>query len=271
MKLIWRYFPLKQDKIVAKQGIMIQSVERALNIIILIGESSQPLSAAEISKQTGINRTTVYALLNTLESKKFIIRDSNTGFYRIGPIPYQIGLAFQNHSVLISSMEKNSRMFAEKWKLSARLGIYNGVGKLLLLLIESPYEVIGFPFRTGMTFPMHATAMGKTLLAHFEPQELNTFLDGYSFFQYTPFTVADINKLKDDLEQIRRQKYSLDHNEYVDGLSCVAVPVYDANNKVIAAVSLSGDTSKIKRDLKDIIHDAQLMAQFISLDLGWKL
>jgi DNA-binding IclR family transcriptional regulator len=258
---------MKQD---GRKGIMIQSVERALTILMLVGESGHSLSAVEISRQTGINRTTVYALLNTLEAKHFISKDNNTGFYTIGPIPYQLGFNFQNNSSLIAFMEKESSLFTEKWKISARLGIYNGAGKLLVLLVQSPYEAVSFPLRTGMTFPMHAFAMGKALLAYFSTDKLNHYLQNYPLSRQTATTIVDADKLKQELHEIREKNYAVNDNEYIDGIFCIAAPIRDSGNNVIAAVSLSGESQKVRKDFNDIIRDVQVLARLISIDLGWR-
>lgn len=252
-------------------GIIIQSVDRAIDILMLIGESKEPIPAAEISKQTGINRTTVYGLLHTLERKHFIVRNENSGCYTIGPIAFQLGLSFQKSSSLITAMESKSSWFTDKWNYTARLGIYNGAGKLLLLLIETPHEgPVSFPFYTGMTFPMHATSMGKILLANMQETELALFLRNNPLGRYTNATLQSADALLEELEKIRTLGYCFDRGEFMDGVCCIAAPVFNAYGKVIAAVSLSSSMDNIRASENELIQDVRIMAKHVSFDLGWK-
>lgn len=252
-----------------KGGLIIQSVDRAMDILMLLGDKLTPMSAVEISAQTGINRTTIYALLHTLESKRFIEkRPSNQ--YCIGPIVFQLGLAYQKNSTLVRSMEHHAPKLTEKWNYSAKLGIYNGAGKMLLLVIQTPHELtVSAPIYTGMTYPMHATALGKVLLAYLD-FDLDQFVQQHPLTRYTASTVTDIEALRAGVQEIRTNGYCYETNEFMDNLSCVASPIFDENGNVVAAISLSVGTDYMKQVFNELVRDAMALSRLISYDMGWK-
>ena len=95
---------------------------------------------------------------------------------------------------------------------------------------------------------MHATAIGKVLIAWLSDAELNTLLDGYEYTTFTPATLASREALLTALAQTREQGYALDSEENEQGVRCVSVPVRNHESRVIAALSLSTLTSRVNDD-----------------------
>ncbi|HEX4108802.1 MAG TPA: IclR family transcriptional regulator [Solirubrobacteraceae bacterium] len=96
----------------------------------------------------------------------------------------------------------------------------------------------------GAVLPAHCTGVGKLLLAHLEPGQLDAILDRHGMPRFTPATIGERDELYAELHRIRRDGVSVDREEVQVGLCCVAAPVYDGDGLVAAAMSISAPTAR---------------------------
>lgn len=94
----------------------------------------------------------------------------------------------------------------------------------------------------GASLPAHCTGVGKVLLAHLDPGQVDAILDRHGMDRRTPATIVDRDALYAELHRVRRDGVAYDREEVVAGLSCVAAPVHDADGVVVAAMSVSAPT-----------------------------
>ncbi|EPC3806252.1 IclR family transcriptional regulator, partial [Enterobacter ludwigii] len=127
---------------------------------------------------------------------------------------------------------------------TTHLGILDGREGVYIEKIEGKLAAIAYS-RIGRRLPVHATAIGKVLIAWLGEAELNALLEGYQYTTYTPSTLASRDALLDALAKTREQGYAFDREENEQGVRCVAVPVWNHESRVIAALSLSTLTSRV--------------------------
>jgi DNA-binding IclR family transcriptional regulator len=164
---------------------IIQSVERALQILDLFNEQATELKITDISKLMGLSKSTLHSLLKTLQLHGYIDQNPENGKYRLG-----MKLVERGHFVVGSI---DIRQKAKGWltELSQRtgqtthLGILDGREGVYIEKIEGKLAAIAYS-RIGRRLPVHATAIGKVLIAWLGEAELNALLEGY---QYTTFTL----------------------------------------------------------------------------------
>ena len=220
---------------------IIQSVERALQILDLFNEQATELKITDISKLMGLSKSTLHSLLKTLQLHGYIDQNPENGKYRLG-----MKLVERGHFVVGSI---DIRQKAKGWltELSQRtwqtthLGILDGREGVYIEKIEGKLAAIAYS-RIGRRLPVHATAIGKVLIAWLGEAELNALLEGY---QYTTYTPSTRDALLEALAQTRVQGYAFDREENEQGVRCVAVPVWNHESRVIAALSLSTLTSRV--------------------------
>ncbi|MDX7625187.1 DNA-binding transcriptional repressor XynR [Enterobacter bugandensis] len=223
---------------------IIQSVERALQILDLFNEQATELKITDISKLMGLSKSTLHSLLKTLQLHGYIDQNPENGKYRLG-----MKLVERGHFVVGSI---DIRQKAKGWltELSQRtgqtthLGILDGREGVYIEKIEGKLAAIAYS-RIGRRLPVHATAIGKVLIAWLGEAELNALLEGYHYTTFTPATLASREALMTALTQTREQGYALDSEENEQGVRCVAVPVWNHESRVIAALSLSTLTSRV--------------------------
>jgi DNA-binding IclR family transcriptional regulator len=127
--------------------------------------------------------------------------------------------------------------------------------------------------RIGSRGPIHCTGAGKAMLADYTDREFDRFYNIKAPLQsYTVNTMVDPQKLKEEMLLIRHNGYALDNGELEDGVRCVAVPVRNFENKVIAAVSVSGPDTRLTDDFihDSLIPEVQAASAKISERLGFR-
>ncbi|MCW3039731.1 MAG: transcriptional regulator [Solirubrobacterales bacterium] len=98
----------------------------------------------------------------------------------------------------------------------------------------------------GATLPAHCSGVGKLLLAHLQPVDIDAVLDEHGMPQLTPATICERGALYAELHRIRRDGVAFDREEVQRGLSCVAAPIADAEGRVVAAMSISAPTPRFR-------------------------
>ncbi|WP_130833831.1 IclR family transcriptional regulator [[Erwinia] mediterraneensis] len=226
---------------------LIQSVERALQILDLFNDQAKELKITDISKQMGLSKSTLHSLLKTLQLHGYIDQNPENGKYRLG-----LKLVERGHFVVGSI---DIRQTAKGWltELSQRtgqtthLGILDGREGVYIEKIEGKLAAIAYS-RIGRRLPVHATAIGKVLIAWLSASELDALLEGYHYTAFTAATLTSRPALQAALTQTRAQGYALDSEENEQGVRCVAVPVWNHESRVVAALSLSTLTSRVDDD-----------------------
>jgi DNA-binding IclR family transcriptional regulator len=249
---------------------IIQSVERALQILDLFNEQAKELKITEISKQMGLSKSTLHSLLKTLQLHGYIDQNPENGKYRLG-----MKLVERGHFV-VGTMD--IRQKAKSWLTAlsqetgqtTHLGILDGNEGVYIEKIEGKQAAIAYS-RIGRRLPVHATAIGKVLLAWLSEEECAAVLEGYVYKAFTPSTLTDRASLLAALKETRNNHYAMDNEENEPGVLCIAVPVWNHESRVIAALSLSTLTSRVN-DGELAIYRQMLMdaGMGLSKTLGYR-
>ncbi|AYE53693.1 IclR family transcriptional regulator (plasmid) [Priestia megaterium NCT-2] len=217
---------------------IIQSVDRALRILDLFDEHTTELKITDISDQMGLHKSTVHSILKTLQQRGYIYQNLENGKYGLGM------KLFERGNYVIQSLD--IRQLAQKYlmDLSAKTGqtthlvILDGKEGTYVDKVEGPMAVILYS-RIGKRIPLHCSAVGKALIAFKEKDELEKILSGYEYTGQTEFTITNESEFLQELEKVRSQGYAVDNQENEPGVRCIAAPIRNHENKVIAAISLS--------------------------------
>ena len=248
---------------------IIQSVERALHILDLFNEQSTELKITEISQLMGLSKSTLHSILKTLQLHGYIDQNPENGKYRLG-----MKLVERGHFV-VGSMD--IRQKAKSWltELSLKtgqtthLGVLDGNEGVYIEKIEGKQAAIAYS-RIGRRLPVHATAIGKVLIAWLGDAELAAVLQNYEYSIYTPATLSTREALLDVLAQTRELGYAIDDEENEQGVRCVSVPVWNHELRVIAALSLSTLKSRVDdNELAGYLKLLEEAGQHLSAEVGY--
>lgn len=221
----------------------IKSLDRALSVFkyLSLGESKPLTQLAEETKQSP---ATVYRILITLQGQGLVEFDPEDQVWHIGPQAFVIGSSFLRRTSLVERARPIMRKLMETTGETANLGIERE-GKVLFLNQVETHESIRAFFPPGTLSDMHSSGIGKTLLAHMDPDRRYRIIKKMHLDVYTKFTITNADALNHDLNDIKKRGYSIDNEERNLGMRCIAAPVFDFNREVIAGISVSGPTSRV--------------------------
>lgn len=247
---------------------MIQSVQRALDILSCFSISRPTLGIVEISELVGLPKPTVHGLVRTLAHNGFLRQDPESRRYGLGSKVFELG------AILGNTLEINRRAaeplydLARKTRLEARIAIWE-MGSVLLTM-GAGLRSQAFFARIGPRMPAYCSASGRIFLAQMSPRELEEYFNRTKFLPYTPTTITKPKQLLEEIERIRKRGYALNREELRQGVVALAAPIFDRIGTVTAAISLSLTPERFGKTLeKELVHELLKTAMLISREMGY--
>jgi DNA-binding IclR family transcriptional regulator len=247
----------------------LHSLDRAVSVLEVLGESDTPLSLAEICERMSLPKTTAHRSLMVLERSALIERTSENRFY-LGLKLYELG----NRAV--EQVDLRSRVYPHCRRLSLQVGetVHLGVlqkTSVVYLDKAEPNRRVCMSSKTGSTNPVYCTSLGKAMLAFQSPERIEQIVAKIKFVRHTRKTLLTADSLLKALERVRRRGYAVDDEEIELGVRCIGAPVFDENRQPVAAVSISGPTSRITvQSVPAIAEQLLLCCREISASLGFR-
>jgi IclR family KDG regulon transcriptional repressor len=244
-------------------------VTRVLRILEALHGAPAGLYLKDVAKLTGINKATAYRILAHLESEGYLFR-GNAGAYFIGPKLVRLASATNHQAVL---RESSRPILHQLWQATGEtinLAVPDGSEVLYLDVIESPHS-FRLVSHAGMRRPMNCTALGKAVMAHLPAREREKLLSVLPVKGHTLGRAARAAQLRKELTRVCQQGYAVDDQESTLGARCVGAAIFDEPGKVIAAISVSGPTTRIgKKEIPGLGAKVAEAARGISVRLGFK-
>ena len=243
----------------------IQSVQRAVAILRCLS-GSRRLGVSELSEQLDLAKGTIHGLLTTLRDEGFVEQDTDTGKYQLGHTLLELGTSYLDVNELRQRALARADWLAQKSQCSVRVAVLRGGHALIIHHVFRPDSSLQI-LEVGSNFPLHSTALGKTLLAYanLEPKTLP---------RLTKNTLIDPAKLEAELSVVREQGWALEAEEAVLSEAGIAAPIIDRKLEVIGAIGISASVRELlleqqpKEDLVQLVLEA---ARHISRELGARL
>ncbi|MEH7417808.1 IclR family transcriptional regulator [Neobacillus drentensis] len=248
---------------------LIQSIERAADVLGLFLTSHPEQSIKEISDRLNLSKSTVHGIIKTLEHRGYLEQNSENQKYRLGIKLFELGNYVGKHldigriarpiikdlveelheTVHLVSLQRDELIYIEKVEGPNALTIYSHIGKRA---------------------PFHCTGVGKAILSHLSEDEVNRILSSISLEAFTEFTKTNIEEIKGLLPSIREQGYAFDDEEIELGLKCVAAPIFNHQGNVIASISCAAPKMRLDEErLPNVIEGIKHAAADISRQLGF--
>jgi DNA-binding IclR family transcriptional regulator len=230
-------------------------VTRVLKILEALHEAPGGLFLRDIARLTGVNKSTAYRILAHLEGEGYLFK-GNAGAYFIGPKLARLAAAANHHSALRDTSRPILEQLGKATGETVNLAVPDGNEVLYVDVIESPHS-FRLVSHSGLRRPMYCTALGKALMAQLPGNEQKDLLSS--------FAATRRSRLGKELDMIRRQGYALDDQESTLGARCVGAPIFGEGGKAVAAVSISGPTTRIgKKQIPELGAKVAEAAQAIS-------
>ena len=248
----------------------VRSVERALSVLSLLSDGKQR-TLKELSEAIGINSSTIFRFLTTLSNQGFVERDGKTARYRLGIACLELVRAYHESSDVRQVAFEELERLRDDTKETVHLAVLDKMEVVYVEKFRGLHAIGIMTSQVGGRSPAYCTGLGKVLLAFKDPKEVLSYYKEKGFYRFSENTIMNIKTLMDHLEEVRIQGYALDHGEHETEVRCIAVPLYNFAEKVVAAISISGPASRMDplESQKELIRETQKTARSISMRLGY--
>ena len=223
---------------------LVQSVDRALRIIEFLAENPTGAGITEISKSLGLSKGTVHRLISTLKERDFAYQSSNTQLYRLSYKILYLYNCISNNIDMFKVSRPIIRKFADKVDATVHLATLDEkrsnivyIDRIEPMNSQKPFVMSS---RVGKKAPCYCTAAGKILLSQYSDDEIRDIMKGEEYKTYTDKTIKNIDEFLEEIHKVRKQGYALDENEYDHGIICISIPIYNSNDKIDFAMSVTG-------------------------------
>lgn len=214
---------------------MSQSVGRALDLLDLVSSGVSTLDA--MASEIGVHKSTVLRLLQTMEQRGYVGRDSKHR-YHIGPTVFALASAAQESQDVRATAAPFLRALAAETGQTVHLATYADGVVTYIDKMESRQPLRMYS-RVGLPAALHATAVGKVLLSALDPAERQRIAAGVPYERYTDRTIAGPDELLAEVARTAGRGWAEDHEEHETFMNCVGAPVFGPDGRIAAAVSLS--------------------------------
>lgn len=248
---------------------LINSLARGIQILRLLATQNGSCGVTDVAEHLGVDPSTAYRLLSTLEVHGFVVQDAATKKYALG---YGI---LEVTSGLLRRLSVVEVSQPHLYALTAKLGESSHVAVrdrrfAVSVGLEAAAGVLRVETILGTPEPLYCTAVGKALLADFSRLQLEELFGQGPLERHTPHTLTTTDELELDLARVRRLGYAFDDEELHPGVRCIAAPVRDYSCRVVAAFGISSPAVRLTRDrIEEIAAQVCEHAQAISSQLGY--
>ena len=215
-----------------------KALEKGLALLILLSAASQPQTLDEITRASGLNKTTCFRLLKTLQDFGFVEQETGGKRYRLGPRNISLGAAAMSGISLRNLALPHMQRLKELTQETVNLTVLDGSEVVFIERLEANH-IISTHHRIGDRLPAHSTCMGKAILAHMPRPKREAVLGRIKFTALTPATITSRAALEKELDQVRREGLAYNREELEKGLCAVAAPVMGYAGEALAALNVA--------------------------------
>lgn len=247
----------------------LRAVQRVLAVLQSFSLERPELGITEIAAIVGLNPSSVYRVVASLELGGFLEQNPTTGKYRLGLEVFSLGALVLEQMGLgrqsFPFMEELARISRE----TVNLGVLRNGQVMYVQKIESP-EILRAGLTVGSRVPAHCTAIGKVLLAYLPDDQLEEVVRLRGLDRYGPNTITSLPELKAHLAAIRQRGYSIDDEELGADMRCIGAPIRNHMAQVVAGIAIAGPARRLTYDRLEELRPAVLgAADGISRRLGY--
>ncbi len=225
---------------------IIAALGRGLSVIRAFAGQREHLTLAEVSKLVFLPRATVRRCLITLNSLGYVETDGK--YFRLTPQILTLSQAYFSSSPLPRIAQRYIEQVSEEVNDSCSVSVMIG-GEVIYVARSTLRRASSVQRGIGQTLPAYCTSMGRVLLAMKTDEELDDYFRRVQFKKFTHKTVTDVQELREVIEQVRRDDYSIINGEFEHNLCAVAVPVRNTSGRTVAAAHISSEATRTSTEL----------------------
>lgn len=223
----------------------VNSVERALDILLCFDKEEPSLSLTRIAELVQLPKSTVFRHLTTLENRHFLIRENGSGMYHLGLRFIEMANLVLHDSSFELLTQPHLQRLAEEFGETVDLAVLDGDHVIYLQVVECPQRV-KIAAAVGQRLPLHCTASGKAFLAYLPEMERQKVIKP-RLKKYTENTLLSAADLNEDLRLTCERGFAISEHEYESDVNAVAAPILDAGDYPLAVIAVAGPSYRLPR------------------------
>jgi IclR family acetate operon transcriptional repressor len=227
----------------------------------------EAITLEEVTTSVGLAKTTVHRLLYSMKKLGYVDQHPESGRYLLAAKFFDLGravLPYQRVATIARSLLENLRVRCGE---SVHVGVLDNGLITYIAVLESPN-----PYRcaavAGEMSYAHSTAIGKCLLAELSEEQIEALIRQHGLPKMARNTITNGTQLLDELRRVRTEGVAINLEENIDGVICVAAPIRDHSNRIVAALSVSGPAIRMEVMLEGAKQEVRRVANRISVMLG---
>jgi DNA-binding IclR family transcriptional regulator len=224
----------------------VPAIDKCFSILALMAEAKRPFGFNEIVKNLGLNRSTVFNILYTLNDLDVLDKGAD-GLFRLGTRLFVLGNAAAGGSELIQTVHPYLENINREFGLSTFFGILSEQAVIIVDKADRAHR-IKISSEIGMKIPIFAGVAGKALLSQLPEADIDKILSENAPKRYTPMTITDKTAYKKEILEVKTSGIAYDREEYIEGLIAVAVPLRTYRKDLQAAVWAVGLKQEFRED-----------------------
>lgn len=249
---------------------IIKSIKTSLSILNSFSKDTPLLGVTEVSKKLGLSKSTASRILSTLEQGRLVAKNPGNQKYCLGSKVLELANIFLSGIEWRTHATPYLKELRNKTDETVMVFVMDGDHRVCLEKFEGSHELRPM-LNIGGRYPLHAGSAGKLLLAFLPEDETKKILSRTGLPRFTSSTITGAKTLEKELLLIRKRGYAISHQERMNFLSSVSVPIRDHSGKVIAAICIDGPTVRFNAEkVKEFKNLAISAAHQISSVIGFK-
>ena len=247
----------------------IQALDRAFLILDVIADAGGEAKLTEIANIAGLNISTCHHLISTLHNWGYVARGPNNRSYVLGSRILHLSAACLRQVDLPRRAQSFVDRLNDQTREAVHLAIMQDTNLVNVLRRDARHAVRVDAGLGGNANAAHATATGKAILAWLPPTELDRIVADNGLTAFTPHTITDIDRLKEELRLTRRNGFAMDREEFQLGVVCIGAAIRDHAGAVVGSIGVSSPVFRATAEYIDQIR-AHLLAAVdeLSTELG---
>ncbi len=228
----------------------VTALARGMQILEAFSDERQQLSLTEAAARAGLEKSTAFRFIYTLEQLGYLERDPDTRLYRPSLKLLRLGLAALDGLEMVQVAQPLLKALSAHCGETTNMSVRDGPEIVYVARIKTQ-RILNVGLEIGSRLPVWCTSMGKAQLMDLSPVELRALLGEGPFPGSGPNAAADLQALLVDLEGVRRRGYAVNDEELAAGVRSVAAPVRDRGGAIVAAINISVPSARVSRQELD--------------------
>lgn len=224
-----------------------ESAERVSRVLLAFTAGEPVLGVSEIARSLAMPKSAVHRTLASLTRTGLVRKDPGTAKYRLGPRAIDIGFAAIDHGDVRTAALPIMRRATALTGETTTLSLVAGRERFYAAQVESPHDV-RMTVEIGLRAPLYAGASGRALLAAFEPEALDDYLESIQLVRLTDRTISSAKQLRAVLEEVRELGYAISRGERDPWAAAVAAAFRDRDRAVLGSLSICGPLGRFEPD-----------------------